>query len=451
MSDNKNTSKTSIQVIIGLGKTGLSCARHLHHQKIPFAITDSRENPPGLSEFKQHFPDVPLSVGQLAPSFCLKASRLIVSPGVSLKTPVIQEAIARGIPVIADIELFAEHAKAPIIAITGSNGKSTVTTLVGEMAKKAGLNVGVGGNLGTPALDLLSDTKSDLYVLELSSFQLESSFSLKPFAAVLLNLSEDHQDRYDTLSDYRLAKQRIYQHCQYAVANRQEAWLCQNAAFTFGTDAPMHANEFGLREIDNQHYLCQGQTPLIQTAALSIKGKHQLANALAALALGHAFGLPLSAMLGAIQDFKGLAHRCQWIGTKNGVTWYNDSKATNVGAAQAALTGLGDAITGKLIVIAGGQGKKSDFTPLQAPLKKYARCLILIGEDAALIEEALTGSTDIQQAKTLPDAVALAEKNAQSGDVVILAPACASFDMFDHFEHRGEVFMAAVKDKIALS
>jgi UDP-N-acetylmuramoylalanine--D-glutamate ligase len=446
--------KNNIQVIVGLGKTGLSCAHHLAGQGIEFAITDSREDPPGLTEIKQHFPHAFLSLGRLDTNLCQQAERLIISPGVSLREPAIANAIAKHIPVIGDIELFAQHIQAPVIAITGSNGKSTVTTLVGEMAQQAGLNVCVGGNLGTPALNLISTQEPDLYVLELSSFQLETTFSLKPYAAVLLNLSEDHMDRYDDLKNYLAAKQRVYHRCKYAIINRQENLLWKNLGLknliSFGLDAPVQQN-FGLRNVGDKWYIAQGDTLLLETKALKIKGRHQLVNATAALALGFATGLPMPAMLNALCSFEGLAHRCQWIANYKNVDWYNDSKATNVAAAQASLEGLGAEVTGKLIVIAGGQGKNANFFPLRNAMQKYVRQLILIGQDASLMEDALKNTTHIEITSSLEKAVALAKAAAQPGDAVILAPACASFDMFKNFEHRGEVFITAVKNILNIS
>lgn len=447
----KLTANNILQVVVGLGKTGLSCVRFLAARNAKLAITDTRENPPGLTQIQANFPDILLSLGKLDADLCAQAGRLIVSPGVSLAEPAISNAIAQGIPAIGDIELFAHCAAAPVIAITGSNGKSTVTTLVGEMARKAGLNAQVGGNLGTPALDLLSAEEPDVYVLELSSFQLESTFSLKPKAAVLLNLSEDHMDRYHSLTDYLAAKQRIYQQCQLAIVNRDEPNTWQNIGLkntpivSFGLDTPK-IHDFGLRQSAGQWYLAKGDLLLMATSELKIKGKHQLANVLAALALGEAICLPMPVMLDALRDFQGLAHRCQWVANHQGVDWYNDSKATNIGAAQAALAGLGAEIAGKLVVIAGGQGKNADFSLLRETMKKYTRCLILIGKDAPLIEAALTGTTTIKHAKTLEEAVFIAKTHAQPADAVILAPACASLDMFNNFEHRGEVFMTAVRE-----
>lgn len=450
MNDNQKD-QNNLSVVVGLGKTGLSCLRFLKMQgRQHVAVTDSRENPPGLDEFKAHYSNVQASFGEFDAKLCLQAQELIINPGISLREPVIAAALKQGIPAIGDIELFARAANAPIIAITGSNGKSTVTTLVGEMAKAAGLNVRVGGNLGLPALDLLDGTTVDLYVVELSSFQLETTYSLRSKVAVILNLSEDHMDRYDSMNDYLIAKQRIYKDCETAVVNRDETaiWESLNlnlsSCVSFGLDEPT-AGHFGLRQFDGKTFLAQGSNNLLDTAKLKIKGRHQQANALAALALGSVAGIPIAAMLEALQQFEGLSHRCQWIASQDGVDWFNDSKATNVGATLATLEGLGQDISGKLIVIAGGIGKNADFSPLYAPVKKYVRQLILIGKDAAQIAEVLADATAIDYADSMQQAIAKAKQTAKTGDAVVLAPACASFDMFNNFEHRGEVFMAAVK------
>lgn len=444
-----NTTPNILQVIVGLGKTGVSCARHLATQGANLAITDSREHPPGLEEVQALTPPIPMSLGEFDAELCNKAGRLIVSPGVSLETPAVANAIAKGIPAIGDIELFALQANAPVIAITGSNGKSTVTTLVGEMARNAGLAAQVGGNLGIPALDLLTIPAPDVYVLELSSFQLETTYSLQPKAAVLLNLSEDHMDRYHSMTDYLIAKQRIYQRCHTAIINRDDpiTWKnlpLKNHVVSFGLDTPL-PEQFGLRQINDVWYLAKGETALIATRELFIKGRHQLANALASLALGEAIGLPMASMLETLHRFHGLAHRCQWVATYHEVEWYNDSKATNVSAAQAAIEGLGAEVTGKLVVIAGGLGKNADFSPLYKSLQNHARLLILIGQDAPQIAQTLQGSVAIDHAASLEEAVAIAHAKATSGDAVILAPACASFDMFKNFEHRGDAFITAVR------
>lgn len=434
----------NLKVIIGLGKTGLSCVRYLTRQGHPIAVIDSRENPPALAEFKKEFPQIPVSLSKFDEKLLSQAETLIVSPGISLQERAIAKQIAQGIPAIGDIELFVRDAKAPIIGITGTNGKSTVTALVGEMAQTTERRVKVGGNLGTPALDLLDDQAS-LYVLELSSFQLETTPSLKTVAATVLNISPDHLDRYATMNDYIAAKQRIFNNCQTPIINRDDPLSFSGLkdkqhAISFGLSVPKQ-NEFGLRD----SHLAFGNENLLSVDELQIKGQHQYANALAALALGHAVKLPIQKMLTALKNFKGLAHRCQWIANYNHVDWYNDSKGTNVNSSLAAIEGLGSVIHGKLILIAGGLGKQQDFSSLYGPVKKYVRSAILIGQDAKVIANALNSATEILFAKTLEEAVKLAEKTAKPKDAVLLSPACASFDMFQNFEHRGEVFMKLVK------
>ncbi len=426
-----------MKVIIGLGKTGLSCIRYLLKKNADIAIVDNRINPPGLTELKNYFPNVPVYLGSFHENILSQADELIISPGVSLKEPAIAKQIKNGKPIIGDIELFARVARAPIIAITGSNGKSTVTTLVGEMAKCAGINVGVGGNLGTPALDLLTDPEPDLYVLELSSFQLETTYSLKTKAAVVLNISPDHMDRYENIEEYKAAKMRIYNGCEVAV-------------MTPDTPSPLAPLPGGEGEffIMQDKYLAYGKQKLLSIDELKIKGRHQVSNALAALALGAAAGLPMAAMLKALREFSGLPHRCQWVAKINNVDYYNDSKGTNVGAAKAAIEGLGRgmarrALT-KIVLIAGGQGKGADFSELFPAVEKYTRAVILIGQDAPKLKAALTGASKILCANSMQEAVKFAAQEAQSGDIVLLSPACASFDMFNNFEHRGEVFCESV-------
>jgi len=411
---------TKLKVIVGLGKTGLSCVRYLAKYGCNIAVVDNREDPPGLQELQQDFFNIPIHVGGFPEEILSKADELIISPGISLKEPAIAKQIKTGIPAIGDIELFARSARAPIVAVTGSNGKSTVTTLVGEMAKCAGLRVKVGGNLGTPALDLLTGPEADLYVLELSSFQLETTYSLKAAAAVVLNISPDHLDRYQNLEEYRAAKMRIYNGCKVKVIPKQ--------------------NEFGI--CDN--YLIYAKQKLVAIDKLKIKGQHNITNVLAALALGKAVNLPMPAMLQALEEFKGLPHRCQWVANINDVDWYNDSKGTNVGATKVAIEGLGKNVNGKIILIAGGIGKGADFSLLFDAVKQYVRSLILIGQDAPKLKQALSNATDIKMCATMQDAVETAQQSAQSGDIVLLSPACASFDMFDNFEHRGAVFMHLV-------
>jgi UDP-N-acetylmuramoylalanine--D-glutamate ligase len=429
-------------VIVGLGKTGLSCVNFCKRQGWPISITDSRINPPGADQIKQN---IPTAFGEISAKFINNADLLIVSPGVSLKEPVIANAIKNGIPYVGDIELFAQSTQTPIIAITGSNAKSTVTTLVGEMARYAKINVQVGGNIGTPALDLPA---ADLYVLELSSFQLETAFSLRAKVAAVLNVCEDHMDRYHNLQEYTAAKIKIYQNCEIAVINRAEKStknLKLNSIISFGLDAP-EKNQYGIIKHDNEKYLAKGKQLLLNTKKLKLIGQHNLENALAALAIGDAAGFDQKLMLKALQEFPGLPHRCQLVRTINNAAWYNDSKGTNVGATLAALSGLGQNISGKIILIAGGLGKNADFTPLQSAAKKYIRQAILIGKAADVLKKTLQNSCTTKIADDLQQAVQLAYDAAMPNDIILLSPACASFDMFNDYQHRGNEFIKIVKE-----
>jgi len=439
--------KDPMDIIVGLGATGLSCARYLKSEDIPFAVIDTRQNPPHLEQFKKEYPDILLSLGSLDENLLDQASRVIISPGLSIKNPAILRQISKGTPVIGDIELFALKTKTPLIAITGTNAKSTVTTLVYEMAKTAGFQVKVGGNLGTPALDLLNN-ETQLFVLELSSFQLETTFSLKPTVASVLNVTPDHMDRYATFEDYANAKRHIYSDCEIAVCNRDDPFTdCgktlykQKLQFTLNLPGE---DEFGLIENHGKFYLAHGSEVLLPVEELPILGKHFQANALAALAIGYGFGLPKEAMLNALKYFKGLPHRVQLVRKIQGVLWYNDSKGTNVGATLAAIEGFGGVIKGKLILIAGGVGKNADFSPLIPSIKKYVKTVILIGQDANMIANVLGVCVPIHFAKSMEEAVLIAAKRSEVGDNVLLSPACASFDMFKNFEHRGNVFMDIV-------
>jgi UDP-N-acetylmuramoylalanine--D-glutamate ligase len=411
-------------------------------------MIDTRKNPPNLAEFQKKYPLVPISIGHIEDGLLEKAAKLIVSPGISLSEPSIARQIARGIPVIGDIELFALGTKAPVIAITGTNAKSTVTTLVGKMAEKAGLKVKVGGNLGPPALDLLTDPAHELYVLELSSFQLETTFSLKPHVATVLNVTPDHMDRYETIEHYRYAKQRIYNRCQVAVHNRDDVLTdCDNhfpqKKLAFTLDQPGD-NEWGLLKKNNELFLAYENQAFMPVRELPILGRHYQANVLAALAIGFGYGLPMDAMLQTLREFKGLPHRCQLVCNRNGVFWYNDSKGTNVGATLAAILGLGSELQGKLILIAGGVGKNADFSSLIPAIEKYVKTVVLIGEAAPILATLIGDASEVQFAKTMEEAVHLCDHAAEKGDCVLLSPACASFDMFNHFEHRGDVFTQIV-------
>jgi UDP-N-acetylmuramoylalanine--D-glutamate ligase len=433
-------------LIVGLGSTGFSCVRFLADKDIRLAVIDSRDHPPGLQQLRDEFPDVALFTGAFDADVFAAAERLVVSPGVSLKEPVIRQAISRGIEVIGDVELFLREVSAPVVAITGSNGKSTVTTLLGEMAKIANVCAGVGGNLGTPALDLL-DAANELYILELSSFQLETIRSLRAKAAVILNLSADHLDRYDTYEEYMQAKAVIYHNAETAIVNLDDPaamQLAKNAhTIGFSIQAPQQ-DQYGICDVDGVQWLCRGEHLLLQTSAIPAAGKHNQANALAALALGEAVGLPMDAMLLAVRDFRGLLHRTWFVAEINHVRWYNDSKGTNVGASIAALEGLDMADESRSILIAGGDCKGADFSPLAALLPTYVRALVLIGRDAPDIDTAVGGAVPGVNAVDMNDAVRLAAGLARPGDRVLLSPACASFDMYQNYMQRGEAFMEAV-------
>lgn len=444
-----------LRVIVGLGQTGLSCARYLHRENIPFVINDSRENPPGLADLQREFPDVEIVLGGFDQQLLARAGELVVSPGISLAEPAIAKQITRGVLISGDIELFAKQVKKPIVAITGSNGKSTVTSLVGKMAECAGLKVKVGGNIGVSVLDFLKDPVDiDLYVLELSSFQLETTHSLCSAAAVLLNICPDHLDRYASMQDYIAAKRRIYNDCKVAVVNRDDVDSFSSSIdryskkISFGLSAPEEGH-FGLIE----NYLALGAERLMPVDELKIKGEHHTSNALAALALGHAVHLPMQAMLMALREFQGLPHRCEWFLRYRSVDWYNDSKATNVGAALAAILGLGKTLQGKLVLIAGGVAKEDDFSPLCDPLSRYARAIILLGKDKLRIAEALqvgglASTLNLMLVEDLQQAIEVANQEAQANDIVLLSPFCASFDMFDNFEQRGNRFMEMVRARL---
>ncbi|MBP6352373.1 MAG: UDP-N-acetylmuramoyl-L-alanine--D-glutamate ligase, partial [Acinetobacter sp.] len=430
------------------GISGVSAVNFLYEQGYQVAVTDSRPTPPGHDQIPAA---VRTSFGKLDAELLLQAEEIILSPGLAPQLPEIQQAIAQGVAVVGDIQLLRRATEVPIIAITGSNAKSTVTTLVGMMAQDAGKKVAVGGNLGRPALDLLKD-QPELIVLELSSFQLETTSNLNAEVAVVLNLSEDHLDRHGDMLGYHKAKHRIFQGVKKVVYNRDDSLsrpLVPDVTpiQSFGLNAP-DLNQYGvLREADGTMWLARGLERLIKTSDLYIQGMHNVANALACIALGEAVGLPLQSMLNTLKHFKGLEHRCEYVQTIANVRYYNDSKGTNVGATLAAIDGLGAAIAvkqGKLALILGGQGKGQDFKPLRTAIQKYVKAVILIGEDAALIEQAIQGSTTILHANSLKDAVDLAQQATQAEDVVLLSPACASFDMFKSYNDRGQQFVACV-------
>lgn len=442
-----------LTVVVGLGATGLSVARFLSAQGEPFVVVDSREQPPALAQLNAELPAVRTQLGQLDSATLCSANQLIVSPGLPLDTPALVEAANAGVEIIGDIELFARHAQAPIVAITGSNGKSTVTTLLGEMARLSGKNAGVGGNLGTPALDLLSDEK-DLYVLELSSFQLESVDTLGAKVATVLNVSPDHMDRYASILDYHRAKHRIFKGARQIVVNRDD-YLSQPLIgdavtnWSFGLSKPDFC-AYGLLQQQGESWLAFQFEPLMPVADVRIKGCHNIANALAALALGHAVGLSREAMLAALRSFPGLPHRCQNIAQHEGVTWIDDSKATNVGATIAAIEGLSEQSSNsgntqaQIVLIAGGQAKGQDFSALAKALPGRVKQVILMGEDAEQLAQAFGKIVPSIHATSMQAAVSAAARLVGDGDIVLLSPACASFDMFSGFAERGRCFAEAV-------
>lgn len=436
-------------LVVGLGMSGVSAARYLLAQGVNVVACDTRTSPPNIRQVKQDLPHLALELGALDEELFLHAQEIIISPGMSRKTAIIQKAIAAGVPVIGDIELFAHAVKAPVIAITGSNGKSTVTTLVGEMAKAANISVQVAGNIGLPVLQALS-ADIELYVLELSSFQLESTSSLKPVVATILNVSADHMDRYESFIEYALTKQRIAFGAKTVVVNKQDPLTeppiadgVKRVCFTAG--AP-DLKDYGCSE----GHLVRGLNVLIPVNELKIAGKHNIMNACAALAIAEAAGLPIEPCLMALKQFSGLAHRCERVMHSAGVDYINDSKATNVGAAVAALEGL--ATQKNIHIILGGDGKGADFLPLLPALQAYAKSVVVIGKDGDTIKALINhniATLCVSSANTLPEAVKLAHIQASRGDVVLLSPACASLDMFKNFEQRGELFTRAVKEIVA--
>ncbi len=446
-------------VVVGLGKTGASCVRHLVKRGERVSATDSRRAPPGLAELGDLAGSMTLKLGGFDLSLLEGATRLLLSPGVSHDEPIVKGARARGIEVLGDVELFAREAHAPVVGVTGTNGKSTVTTLVARMAAAAGRRVLAGGNLGEPALDLLAQPVPDLYVLELSSFQLETTSSLVLKAAVVLNVTADHLDRYPSIAAYAHAKGRILANASTVVLNADDPWVLAmrdreyraDAARTVTFSIERTDTDFSLAHDGAQIFLtCRGERWL-DVARMKISGTHNAANALAALALGEAVGLPRASMLQALQVFPGLPHRSSWVADVGGVRYVDDSKGTNVGATMAAVAGM----PGPLVMIAGGEGKGQDFKPLADAFRGKVRAAVLLGKDAPAIAAALDGvcRTHMVASRGVPGmaaeaamqaAVDAAQRIAAPGDTVLLSPACASLDMFRDYGHRGDVFAAAV-------
>jgi UDP-N-acetylmuramoylalanine--D-glutamate ligase len=453
-------------VVVGIGKTGASCLRYLSKRGVAVSGTDTRRAPPGLAELGALTNSLDLRLGGFDLSLLDGASQVLMSPGVSLEEPIARAARERGIEVLGDVELFARNVQAPVIGITGTNGKSTVTSLVARMAAASGRSVLAGGNLGMPALDLLEQPTPDLYVLELSSFQLETTSSLRLQAAVVLNVTADHMDRYPSLAAYASAKSRIFAKAATVVLNADDplvsamgaagAYAPANGKIAAHTQAPGNSRvaahtvtfsieradaDFCLLRSDGQLLLAHHGIGLLDTARMKISGLHNAANALAALALGEAVGLPMPRMLEALEAFPGLPHRSEWVADIGGVRYIDDSKGTNVGATLAAVAGM----PGPLVMIAGGEGKGQDFTPLAQAFRGKVRHVVLIGKDAPTVAAALTGVCTTETVASMQEAVAAAQRAARAGDSVLLSPACASLDMFRDYGQRGDVFAAAVR------
>ena len=448
-------------LVIGLGDTGASCVRWLLEHDATVRATDTREEPPHAQHLREAFPEVKLSLGGFQSADIDWADLVVVSPGVALATPAIQQAIAAGKDVVGDVELFARAIRgsnSKVIAITGSNGKSTVTSLVGHLCSAVGLDTVVAGNIGLPVLEALDNRETinknpDVWVLELSSFQLETTSSLQPDSATVLNISQDHMDRYASLEDYAAAKARIFAGNGVQVLNLDDAAVMAMAlpgraisTFSIGMDTsaaqtaePAAQLVFGLTQRKDRLWLAEGEEALLPVDKLPIAGLHNAANALAALALCRAIGLPYDGLVPALKTFQGLPHRVQRVTEIAGRTFYDDSKGTNVGATAAALLGFDVPV----VLIAGGDGKGQDFSPLQNAVKQ-ARAVVLIGRDATLIETAIGDACPLHHAASMPEAVSKAFALSQPGDAVLLSPACASWDMFRNYAHRAEVFIAAV-------
>jgi len=453
-------------VVVGLGDTGLATARWLASKGARVTVADSRNTPPNLANIQAELPGVGLRLGSFNVDTFADAELLITSPGVPLATPEIAAAIAHGIPVLGDVELLAQALvgkPSQVIAITGSNGKSTVTTMVAQMCEAAGKTTVMAGNIGVPVLAALAEWEArgqwpDIWVLELSSFQLETTRSLAPVAATVLNVSEDHLDRYAGMKEYAATKASIFAGVGVQVLNREDGW-CRGMArqareiLWFGADTPRNDSEYGLREIGSDFSLCCGDVELMKASELPIAGLHNAVNALASIALCRAAGLAVEPLIHALKNFKGLPHRVEFVAEVNGVAYYDDSKGTNVGATEAALKGM----TRPVVLIAGGDGKGQDFSPLLDACERICRAVLLIGRDAPALAETLNEATSaylpddddnylpVMMVPTLEMAVTVASNFAEPGDVVLLSPACASLDMFKNYHHRAEVFIAAVK------
>ncbi|NND54878.1 MAG: UDP-N-acetylmuramoyl-L-alanine--D-glutamate ligase [Gammaproteobacteria bacterium] len=434
-------------LVMGMGVTGLSVARWCARNDVAAMFVDSRDAAPGANDIAALLPDADIRCGDLPHVLPDGISEIILSPGLPLDLPLLDAAARAGIAVHSDIDLFFSDCKQPVIGITGSNGKSTVTSMLGEMLRAAGMNAAVGGNLGAAALDLLT-AEADFYVLELSSFQLERSDELPLHAAVVLNLSNDHLDHHGDMQSYGAAKARIYQNCRFAVVNRDEPELAVSAesctrqrGFTLSQPAP---EEWGVVVKDDGQWIARGTYTVMPVSALQIAGRHNLANALAAFALADTLELPLDGLVAGAQVFPGLPHRMQRVASDDGIIWINDSKATNEAAAIASIESVFDGLSGRLVLIAGGDAKSAELKDLALCLEDKDVLVILLGKDRDLLHERLDSVCKTLDADTMAEAVSLAASHVTAGDTVLLAPACSSLDMYVNFEQRGESFASAV-------
>ena len=443
---NSNSQTREKVLVYGLGRTGLSVARFLAERNVDAHFLDSRDEPPGADELGGIYPGADVITGHTPLSLLDRTTHIVVSPGIADSDAFLAAARNAGVEILSDIEVFMHEAKAPVVGITGSNGKSTVTTLLALMCEAAGKDVRAGANLGTPALDLLRDEEPDLYVLELSSFHLQRTTNLPLEVAVLLNVADDHLDWHQNAAEYRRAKYRILREAKKAVLNRDDDAILSLARadqpyLNFGLDEP-GAGQYGLRADHEELFLARGEQLLLSVADVAMVGSHNHANALAALAAGQWIGLDFSPMLQVLNEFPGLPHRMQPAGRSGGIEFINDSKATNVAAAIAAVESLQNPV----VLIAGGQGKGGDFELLATSTAGQLRAAVLIGQDARLLKEAFEGITPTEFARDMADAISKASMLAESGDVVLLAPACASFDQYANYQARGDDFCNIVAE-----
>ena len=431
-------------VIFGLGITGYSCIRFLRDTD-RLTVIDTRPAPPFAESTRLEYPEVELILGAPTPTHFADADRIVVSPGLRTSHCLLRRAIDRGVPLVSDIELFLQHAAAPVVGITGTNGKSTVTALTGALLRASGLDVGIGGNLGEAALDLLQPNR-DVYVLELSSFQLERLNAGWFAIAANLNVTPDHLDRYPDVASYAASKQRVFQGCDVAIYNRADLLTFPSTVVgrseSIGLDAPSK-NGWGIAEYAGRRYLGYADQRFSLVDDLGIRGRHNEFNAMAAMALARAAGADPASSNSTLADFKGLDHRCQTVAVVAGVKFINDSKATNLGACLAALEGLGESPK-HIVLIAGGDAKNADLSPLREPIARFVRHVVTLGKDAAAIEAAIAEAVPVHRVGSLRDAVAKSHSLARGGDIVLLSPACASLDMFANFEARGREFESLV-------